>query len=329
MIDLIIIGGGPTGLACAIEAKKAGLNYLILEKGGITDAIRRFPINMTFFSTPELLEIDEIPFTITNQRPSRIEALQYYRHVVRYHKLTIKLHTTVTQVMKYDSTHGFVIRTDKYDIFESKFLIIATGYFDFTNRLNVEGEDLSHVFHYYNEPYAYVGCNVVVIGGRNSAVETALDLFRHGAKVTIVHRGSELGSVKYWIKPDIDNRIKNKEINVYFNTRVKSIAHKSIELIHQNDQICLENSFLIPVDFVFALIGYRPDEALLRGPGIQLNSDNLIPSYDPLTFESNIPNLYLAGSVACGCETWNIFIENGRTHAQPIINDISRKLTVV
>jgi thioredoxin reductase (NADPH) len=315
MYDIIVIGAGPTGLACAIEAQKAGLSYVVIEKGGITDAIRRFPVNMTFFSTPELLSLDNLPFTTTNVRPSRSEALQYYRGVAAYHRLNLLLHTEVKSVEKQGSVFHVATARGNYG---ARRVIVATGYFDATNLLNVEGEDLPHVAHYYDEPYKYAISDVVVIGGRNSAVEAALDLWRHGARVHLVHRSAELSKVvKYWVRPDIDNRIKNGEIAAYFDSVVSRITPESVYV--RNSVSGAET--VIKADFVFPLIGYRPDEALLRGAGVNV-ADNLIPEFHSETFETNVTGLYVAGSVMCGCQTWSIFIENGRAHAKPIVEHI-------
>ncbi|MFY8000112.1 MAG: YpdA family putative bacillithiol disulfide reductase [Candidatus Kapaibacteriota bacterium] len=315
MYDVLIIGAGPTGLACAIEAQKAGLSYYVIEKGGITDAIRRFPVNMTFFSTPELLTLDGLPFTTTNVRPTRSEALQYYRGVVGYHQLNLLLHTTVRAIQKQNDV--FLVDTTRTKL-AARRVIVATGYYDATNRLNVEGEDLPHVSHYYDEPYRYALSDVVIIGGRNSSVEAALELWRHGARVTLVHRKEELGkAVKYWVRPDMENRIKNGEIAALFNTVVTRIEPEKIHL--RNTQTGVESS--LRAMFVFPLIGYRPDESLLRSAGVTI-AGNLIPQFHPETFETNVAGLYVAGSVMCGCETWSIFIENGRAHAKPIITHI-------
>jgi thioredoxin reductase (NADPH) len=320
IFDVLIVGAGPTGLACAIEAKKAGLSYIVVEQGSITDAIRRFPLNMTFFSTPDLLALDGLPFTTTNVRPSRAESLQYYRGVAEYHDLNLKLHTAVTAISPADD--GFTIATARGIAYQAQSVIVAIGYYDATNHLNVEGEDLPHVSHYYDEPYRYAATDVTVIGGRNSAVEAALDLWRHGARVTMVHRKEDLGkSVKYWVRPDIENRIKNGDIAVHFNSVVQRITP---EAVHLENTLTGEQSS-IHSDFVFPLIGYRPDEALLRGAGVEL-SPILIPACNPATFETNVPRLYVAGSVMCGCETWSIFIENGRNHAKPVVADIVRQL---
>lgn len=341
IVDVLIVGAGPTGLSCGIEAERAGLSHLIIEKGAIADAIRRFPVNMTFFSTPELLTLGGVPFPTTNVRPTRSEALQYYRAVTDYFNLNLRLHTRVQTIQQSTqeknnhlnssshnasgaiaSTARFVVTTQRGDSTEQVWahnVIIATGYFDFTNRLGVPGENLPHVSHYYDEPYKYAKTDVVIVGGRNSAVETALELWRHGARVTLVHRRAELGkSVKYWVRPDIDNRIKNGEIQAYFNAVVREIRSGVVDIANPETG----QRTTLAADFVFPLIGYRPDEHLLRSAGVNVHDTTLVPTYDPMTFETNVHSLYIAGSVACGCETWNIFIENGRTHAKPIMEHI-------
>ncbi len=316
-VDLIIVGAGPSGLACAIEAQRAGMSHLVIEKGGITDAIRRFPVNMTFFSTPDRLEIGDIPFTCTSVRPNRIETLEYYRRVVETFDLNVSIHTTVDSIEKQDDG-SFLLSTSRGQ-HRAANVVVATGYFDNVNKLGIPGEERPEFSHYYDEPYAYAHSDVVVIGGRNSAVEIALDLYRHGARVTMVHRKAELGqSVKSWIMPDILNRIEEGSIRTRFNSDIIAFRPGQATICHNPDQ----STQTIPADFVFAMTGYRPDEQLLRGAGVELNGE-LIPNYDEVTFETNIPGLYIAGSVACGCETWNIFIENGREHAKPIINHIT------
>jgi len=317
--DTLIIGAGPTGLSCGIEAQRAGLRFLILEKGALVDSIRRFPTNMVFFSTAENLELGGIPFTTANPRPTRAEALQYYRRVSEYFQLPIRLYTPVLAVERQGEL--FCVRTSRGE-FWSRTVIVATGYFDQPNPLGVPGEDLPHVTHYYTEPYGYVHTRVAVIGGRNSAVETALDLYRHGATVFLIHRREWLGeSVKYWLKPDIENRIRRGEIRAFFQTVVEEIHPDRILL----RELPTDRSFWLEVDFVIAHTGYRPNAPFLEAMGIELQRPSLIPVYNPETFETTVPGLYVAGSVVCGCETWNVFIENGRAHALPIITDIRRR----
>ncbi len=318
--DTLIIGAGPTGLACGIEAQRAGLHFLILEKGALVESIRRFPTNMTFFSTAENLELGGIPFTSANPRPTRVEALQYYRRVSEYFQLPLRLYTPVVAVQR--DGELFRLVTAHGEVLWSRTVIVATGYFDQPNLLDVPGEDLSHVTHYYTEPYGYVHTRVAVIGGRNSAVETALDLYRHGATVFLIHRREWIGeSVKYWLKPDIENRIRRGEIRAFFQTVVEEIQPKRLIL----RELPTERRFTLEVDFVIVHTGYRPNAPFLEAMGIKLHYPSLIPVYNPETFETTVPGLYVAGSVVCGCETWNIFIENGRTHAIPIIADIQRR----
>ncbi len=317
IFDVLIIGGGPTGLACGIEAAGAGLSYRILEKGSITDAIRRFPVNMTFFSTPELLELDHIPFTTPNTRATRVEALQYYRRVVEHRKLAVSLYTKVVSIQRQDGM--FSIELGNGERLHARRVVVATGYFDYVNRLHVPGEDLPHVSHYYDEPFRYAHTRVAVIGGRNSAVEAALDLYRHGAQVTMIHRRPKLGdSVKYWVRPDMENRIANGDIRALFSTVVEEVFASSLRVRH----VDTGDVSTVDADFVLAMIGHRPDEHFLRAAGVELDQRTLVPTYNHDTFETNVEGLYVAGSVACGCETWNIFIENARTHAQPIIRHI-------
>lgn len=319
-IDLVIVGAGPTGLACAIEAKKYGIPFVVLEKGVVTDAIRRFPTFMRFFSTAEMLELDHIPFPSVEARPTRVEALQYYRKVAEYADLPIEQYTEVLAVQK-QPDGSFLVKTNRQRHYQAQFVIIATGYYDTPNQLDVPGEELPMVSHYYTEPFPYVHTHCIVIGGSNSAVETALDLYRHGAEVTVIHRGAQLSpSVKYWLRPDIENRIKNGEIRAEFSTRVTAIEEGRVWCQNQKGE-----DFSIPADFVFAMIGYHSDSVFLASMGIEIVPEIGAPQYSPETFETNVENLYIAGTVACGCETWNIFIENGRSHAVPILADIRRK----
>ncbi|MCX7930348.1 MAG: YpdA family putative bacillithiol disulfide reductase [Chlorobi bacterium] len=316
MLDVAIIGAGPTGLACAIEALRSNLQILVFDKGSICDSIRRFPVGMTFFSTPEQLELGGIPFTTSNIRPTRIESLQYYRLVAQRLGIPLQLYTRVRHITR--NSDSFLLDTDR-GVWTTRFVIVATGYFDHTNRLGVEGEDLPHVRHYYTEAFEYSGTRVLVVGGKNSAVEAALDLWRHGATVALVHRRPTLGeSVKYWLRPDIENRIRNGEISAYFSTVVRRITPDGVEL----ERLDTGERWYDEYDFILLQIGYRPDAEFLRRCGVEVDPHTLIPRYNPETFETNVPGLYVAGSVMCGCETWNIFIENGRSHARPILADI-------
>lgn len=317
--DVIIIGAGPSGISCGIEAKKQGLDYLIIEKGCIAESIRRFPVNMTFFSTPELLELGELPFCCSDERPSRAETLEYYRRVVDHFDLSVLLQT---ELVSAESKQGVIsLTTHTNDIFKTKKLIIATGYFDYPNMLGVDGEDLPHVSHYYDEAFRYARSEVLIIGAGNSATEAALDLYRHGANVTLVHRGSSLGrSVKYWVKPDLENRIREKSIDAHFDAQVRSIKADTVEIEDSKDGTLKT----LNADFVFVLTGYRPDTDLLKRIGVKVNPQTLIPEHSAQTWRTNMQNIYIAGSVACGCETGNIFIENGRLHAQDIFADILR-----
>lgn len=319
--DIIIIGAGPTGLACALHAESLGLRYLVMEKGTVANTIVGYPTSMTFFSTPDLLELGDMPFTSPNFRPSRIEAIQYYRGVVRSRGLKILQGASVAGVQR-RMGGGFVVQTSA-GLFESRFVVLATGYFDTTNRLNIPGEELPHVHHYYKEPFQFFGKQVVVVGGRNSAVETALDLYRHGASVTMVHRQGEIGrGVKYWVRPDIEHRLANGQITMLWNSHLTQITPTEITV--QNN-ISSETQTL-PCDALFAMIGHRPDEGLFRACGIAYDLETLVPLFNPATFESNVPGLYLAGSVVCGCRTWEVFIENGRNHAQVAIAHIAERL---
>ncbi|CAG0955248.1 partial thioredoxin reductase (NADPH), partial [Anaerolineae bacterium] len=271
MNDVIIIGAGPAGLACAIAAMRAGLSCTIVEQGSVADAIRRFPVTMTWFSTPELLEIGDVPFVIPTVRPTRIDTLNYYLRVARQFRLDIRNHERVTDIRR-NAAGGFVVHTATGATFEGVHVVIATGYFDHPVRLGVPGEDLAHVRYYYDEPFPYAGKQVVVVGGRNSAVETALDLFRHDARVTLVHRGPTLSQgVKYWIQPDCENRIKAGQIKAIFRATVRSIAPGTVKVAVGGG----EQS--IPADFVFVMAGFGPDSVLLRRVGVELDPETLAP----------------------------------------------------
>lgn len=318
--DLIIVGAGPCGLACGIEAQKAGLNFLILEKGNITEAIRRYPSDMVFFSTANNLEIGSIPFLSQNMRPNRREALKYYRAVSQHFQLPIQAFTCVEDI---DKDELFTISTNK-GTYKARFVILAIGYYDIPKHINIPGEELPHVSHYYDEPFLYTGTKVVVVGGANSAIETALDLYRNGAEVSLVHQFGEFDKgAKYWIVPDLENRIKKGEVTAYFNSRISRISEKSVEVTAVDGSKKQD----LPADYVFLMTGYRPDAEFMQRCGIQLNGEAYIPTLKPETYESNVPDLYLAGSVVGGEETAKVFIENGKLHAQPIVQDILRRLS--
>ena len=322
-VDVLAIGAGPTGLACAIEAQKLGLSALLIEKGCLVNSIYHYPANMVFFTTPELLEIGDIPFTTAHQKPTREEALQYYRNVAQHYRLNILQYHKVEMVTGSDGKF-VVTSTDRYERireWHARKLVVASGYYDRPNLLDVPGESLPKVYHYYREPHPYYDCDVVVVGGKNSAAEAALDLWRHGARVTLVHRGPELSSsLKYWVKPDLENRIKNGEIQAYFRAMVREITPDSVKIQTPGGFEMLEN------DFVFALTGYHPDFDFLRSMGIELSSDQCRPVCDPETLESNVPGIYVAGVIVSGSRTSEIFIENGRFHGQQIAADLKRKL---
>ncbi len=318
--DIIIIGAGPCGLACGIEAEKQGLQYLIVEKGNITESIRRYPLNMKFFSTSENIEIGNLPLISQDIRPTRSEALKYYRRAAAQYELNIKPFTTVSGIKKEES--NFTIETDRGNL-QAKKVIIATGYYDIPRKLNIPGEDLPHVTHYFDEPYRYTNTKAVVVGGANSAIEVALELYRNQVEVTLIHQFEGLDkTAKYWIVPDLENRIKKNEVEAHFNSRVISISETAVEI--ENIQTGKVRS--LPADFVFLMTGYRPDAELLQKTGIKLTGSAYIPELNPETFETNVEGIYMAGSVVGGEETAKIFIENGKLHAKPVIKDINNKL---
>lgn len=318
MTDLIIIGAGPSGLSCAIEAKRAGLSAVVLDKGGITDAIRRFPTNLVWFSTPEMLEIGDVPFLISTVRPTRVDTLNYYARVVRQCGLDVRTHEEVSDILQ-KAEGGFEVVTVPGAVYRAAFVVIATGYFDHPARLGVPGESLPHVMHSYDEAYRYTGCDVVVVGGRNSAVEAALDLYRHGARVTLIHRGPSLSrGVKYWVLPDIENRIKAEQIAALFESTIVQFHQGSVVVRTGDAQRSVRGAFC------FVLIGYEPDASFLKNVGIEVDAGTLAPQCDPATFETNVPGLFVAGSVVAGKNTNRIFVENGRLHGKPIIEAIER-----
>ena len=322
-VDVLVIGAGPTGLACGIEAQRAGFNALVVDKGCLVNSLFNYPANMTFFTTPELLEIGDLPFSTAHQKPTREEALEYYRKVAEHYRLPVAQYQRVETVTGADGRFQITTADNLGRIcdYNARKLVVATGYYDLANQLGVAGEDLPKVFHYYREPHPYFDCDVVVVGGKNSAAISSLDLWRHGARVTLVHRGPKMHHhVKYWILPDIENRIKNGEIKAYFNSGVESIEPESVVLDTAEGPVRLKN------DFVFALIGYHPDYDFLRAMGIELSSEQCRPVCDPETLESNVGGIYVAGVIVAGSRTNEIFIENGRFHGKLIAEDLKRKL---
>jgi thioredoxin reductase (NADPH) len=320
-MDLIIIGGGPIGIACGLEAHKRGLHYLILEKGPIVNSLFNYPVNMQFFSSSERLEIDGIPFISKEAKPRRSEALEYYRRIVTTYNLSIKLFETVTTLTKEGIT--FKIETSKNTYLASN-VIIATGFYDLPHLLNIPGEHLSKVSHYYKDPHYYAGQKLAVIGASNSAVDAALECWRKGAEVTMIVRGPEIGQrVKYWVRPDIINRIEEGSIKAYFNSEVSEIQDYQLILNTPEGQVTLPN------DFVLALTGYTPNFDLLEMAGVQLSQDETKrPNYHPETMETNVPGLYLAGVICGGMETHKWFIENSREHAGKIVSHILKHQSV-
>ncbi len=320
IFDLIIVGAGPCGLACGIEAQQKGLSYLVIDKGSITESIRRYPTNMIFFSTSENIEIGNVPFVSMGMRPTRTEALKYYRKVTEHQKLSLKLFTRIESIRNRDKYFELYAKGVS---FYARKLILATGYYDVPRYLHVPGEDLPHVSHYYDEAYKYTRMKVVVVGGANSAIESSLDLYRNGADVTLVHKYDTLDHrAKYWIVPDLENRIKKEEVKAHFNSIVTEITDRNVEIKH----IPTGETELLRADFVFLMTGYRPDAEFLRSAGIALEGENLLPVLNEDTYESNVNGIYLAGSIVGGEETAKVFIENGKLHAIPIIADIVNKL---
>lgn len=319
--DIIIIGGGPIGIACGLEAKKKSLSYLILEKGPIVNSLFHYPTNMQFFSSSEKLEIDEIPFISKEAKPKRDEALEYYRHIVTSNKLNIQLFEKVEAVTKYADTFTVISNKNSYT---SKQIIVATGFYDIPNLLNVPGETLDKVSHYYDNPHYYAGQKVAVIGASNSAIDAALECWRKGASVSLIIRGPEVGHrVKYWVRPDIVNRIEEGSITAFYNSTVKSIHETTLRLISEGKEITIEN------DFVLALTGYKPNFNFLEMLGVKISADEKkLPQYNPETMETNVDRLYLAGVICGGMETHKWFIENSRIHAKIIMAHIAHKLPV-
>ncbi len=316
MPDVVIIGAGPVGLACGIEAQRQGLDALVIDKGALINSFLGYPTNLEFFSTPELMEIGGHPFPTFHYKPLREEALDYYRRVARAERLKLRLYERVLRVDGQDG--AFTVVTEK-DAYACGKVVVAVGFFDLPNLLDVPGEDLPKVTHYYREPYAYAYQNVAVIGAKNSAAKVALDCYRHGALVTLIHRGPNLSDrIKYWIKPDLENRIREGSIRAYFNTRVAAIEADRLLLDAPEGRIALAN------EWVVAMTGYRPDYAFLQTLGIDIADDEArTPVYDAETFETNRAGLYLAGTVCGGLRTGRWFIENGRFHAGQIMQHIA------
>lgn len=320
--DIIIIGGGPIGMACGIEAKKAGLSFLILEKGCLVNSLYHYPLNMTFFSTSERLEIGGVPFISHGPKPNRFEALEYYRRVCMSWGLNIRLYEKVLSAKIVDSFHH--VKTTKGE-YHGKVVILALGFYDLPFLLNVPGENLPKVLHYYDEPHPYFAQKVVVVGASNSAVDVALETWRKGAEVTMVVKGDTIGdNVKYWVRPDIDNRIREGSIKCYFNSQVLEITPTTVEINTPEGRKTLAN------DFVLAMTGYKPPFEFMESLGIRFHDDEYhTPVYDESTMETNVPNLYLAGVVCGGLKTNKWFIENSRVHAEIIVKDLKRKLSYV
>ncbi|KUJ55031.1 YpdA family putative bacillithiol disulfide reductase [Chryseobacterium aquaticum] len=318
ILDILIIGAGPIGLNCALEAKKNDLNYLIIEKGTIVNSLYNYPLYMRFFSTAEKLEIAEIPFISVAPKPGRQEALEYYQGIARQKNLNINLYEKVLQLAKKEDI--FEIETSKSKYF-AKNVIISTGFYDIPNMMNIPGENLEKVKHYYTEPYPYAKQKIVVVGSSNSSVDAALETYRKGAEVTMIIRNSEISeNVKYWVKPDIENRIAEGNIKAHFNSELLEIKENSVVFRNENGEIQeIDN------DFVLAMTGYLPDFNFLKNSGIDLQNECLNPVYNPETMESNIPNLYLAGVVCGGKDTHLWFIENSRIHAEMIVQHIVTK----
>lgn len=320
MYDVLIIGGGPCGTAAAIECEKKGLDALVIEKGGLTESIRNYPQRMSFFSTADNIAIGGVPFPSSNVKPTRNEALQYYRKVAVYFGIKMALYTRIVSMGGEDG--HFTLHGDQGESFEGKKLILATGYFDRPRKIGVPGEDLPHVEHYYHEPFRYSFTNVAIVGGGNSAIEAALELYRHDVNVTMLVRGDDLKqTAKYWLLPDIRNRVKEGNIKVHYGTRVERIGDDRIEAVKGEERI------EVPADFVLALIGYLPDAPLLNAFGVQVDPESLEPSYDPEHFGSNVPGIYLCGTVLAGVHTEKVFIENGREHAKIIAERLAEKNT--
>ena len=326
--DVFIVGAGPSGLATAIAAKQQGLDYVLVEKGVLVNGIFNFPTHMVFFTTPELLEIGGLPLVTPYDKPTRLEALRYYRRVVDTYGLQISFHERVVEIEREQDV--FVVTTQDAKgtrrARHARAVVLAIGYYDHPNYLGIPGEDLPHVSHYYTDPHPHYRQRVVIVGGKNSAAEAALELFRAGAHVTLVHRRATLGdSIKYWVRPDIDNRIKAGSIAARFETRVVEITPRSV--IVEKEGAEEPGREEVPAEAVFLLTGYRPDVELMRRAGVVYDADTLIPTFAPETFETNVPNLFIAGGAIAGrLNQGSIFIENGRFHGESIIRVLSQRV---
>ncbi len=318
--DIVCIGAGPTGLATAIEAKRAGMRPLVIDKACLCNSIFHYPVNMVFFTTPELLEIGDLPLVCAAEKPTRVEALKYYRKAVEHYALELRLYERVLRVDGQDGDFTVVTVSEKgtEEKYHGKKITVATGYYDLPNLLGVPGEEFPHVSHYYTEPHEYWNQDVVVIGGKNSAAEAALDLYRNGARVTLVHRGKDLGAtIKYWVRPDIENRVKAGQIKALLNARVEEITKDEV-VVEQHAQ-----TKRVPAKQVFVLTGYHPDFSFIESLGVKLDPESRRPALDPHTLESNVPGIHLAGVVIGGRHTGEIFIENGRFHGKQIIQALT------
>jgi thioredoxin reductase (NADPH) len=331
VFDVVIIGAGPAGLATAIAATQNGLDHLVIEKGALVNSLLHYPTEMVFFTTPELMEVGGMPFTSPNDKPTRLEALRYYRRVADVYKLRIAFDERVVAIspengiapvrlaqgvrasFTVDSLSARGVRRSVH----ARSVVIATGAYDIVNRIGVPGEDMPHVSHYYTQPHPFFRKRVVIVGGKNSAAEAALDLFRAGASVTLVHRRAALGdSIKYWVRPDIENRIKEGSVAARFETSVREIRPTEIVVEKNGLQEAL------PADAVFLLTGYGSDTTLLRAAGVELNPETCGPVFDDKTFETNVPGIYVAGAMVAGIQSGKVFIENGRFHGEQVIKAI-------
>jgi len=323
---VMIIGGGPIGLACALEAQGAGLDYLILEKGTLVNSLYNYPVNMTFFSTSERLEIGGIPFVSNNAKPTRAEALEYYRRVAVSNHVNIHLFEKVVEVQVKETRNrgqgSYKVITNK-NIYSADYIIIATGFYDIPYKLNVPGEELPKVMHYYKDPHFYAFQRVIVVGANNSAVDAALETWRKGAEVTMVIRRDQIGErVKYWVRPDIVNRITEGSIKAYFNSTIKEIREHEVDIQTPEGLVTMQN------DWVLAMTGYQPNLDFLKALGIQLSDDEVMkPAYDEASYETNVKNVFIAGVICGGMNTHRLFIENSREHAKRVIKTIKDRMT--